>query len=223
MTDTNTERSTVDEDTDLPRPAVRRCLSCATVAILSMILWCNMPDEVPEALYHLADNQLSPENAMNVRYSEWLFRYAAHIGGFDNKWQMYGGQSRFNWRYTITAHYTDGSSASDLVLPLPRQSDRTWFQAMFVDYKEAKFLLNIYSDPLARETYARYLAREFPEYNGLPIGWISYTLSVQYILPPLVAVEQQRLLEPDVQSEVIDVFDVSTERRPQATVTLSRR
>ncbi|MBL8810394.1 MAG: hypothetical protein JNM43_09490 [Planctomycetaceae bacterium] len=195
----------------LPSLKTRIALSAATVAILSMILWCNLPDEVPAELLAAADRSLSPEAAYRIRYGEWLYRYAAHLGGFDNKWQMYGGQSRFNWRYTITAHYSDGDRTASRVLPLPRQSERSWFQATFVDYKEAKFLLNIYNDRLARETYARYLARQFAQHEGLPVSQISYTLSIQYILPPIVAVQQQRLLEPDVLSDVIDVFDVTVE------------
>lgn len=203
--------STPHDAESLPGVKTRIALSVATVAILSMIFWCNLPDEVPTELLAAADSRLSPEAAYRVRYGEWLFRYAAHIGGFDNKWQMYGGQSRFNWRYTITAHYSDGDRIASRVLPLPRQSERSWFQAMFVDYKEAKFLLNIYNDRLARETYARYLARQFAHHESLPVSQISYTLSIQYILPPIVAVQQQRLLEPDVLSEVIDVFDVTDE------------
>ncbi|MFN8709423.1 MAG: hypothetical protein ACK50J_22300, partial [Planctomyces sp.] len=90
--------------------------------------------------------------------------------------------------------------------------ERTWFQETFADYREAKFLLNIYNDRLARETYARYLARQYSELEGIPVSEISYTLCTQYILPPLVAVQEQRLLEPDEQSEVIDVFDVRSEQ-----------
>ncbi len=92
-----------------------------------------------------------------------------------------------------------------------------------MDYKEAKFLLNIYNDQLARESYARYLARQFPEHEGLPVIQISYTLSVQYILPPIVAVQQQQLLEPDVLSDVIDVFDVSMEHAASSSHELSAK
>ncbi|MFO1001408.1 MAG: hypothetical protein U0936_13770 [Planctomycetaceae bacterium] len=190
----------------------QRLLSVATIIILSMIVWCNLPDSFHKHVFGIADSHLSPYGAYRVRFAEWLFRYTAHLGGFDSKWQMYGGQSRFNWRYIITAEYGDDENIVQQTLPLPRQSDRTAFQRKFVDFKEAKFLLNIYNDRLARETYARYLARQYPEYQGLPVRSISYTLAVQYILPPIVAVQQQQLLEPDVQSEVIDTFDVTSER-----------
>ncbi|MCA9062585.1 MAG: hypothetical protein KDA96_05985 [Planctomycetaceae bacterium] len=197
---------------DLPGPWTRRLLSTTTIVILILITWCNLPDDVPRSLFQAADRNLSAENAWRVRMAEWYVRMTAHVAGFNSKWQMYGGQSRFNWKYTIKAHYGDEKHPVEVVLPLPRQSERTWTQATLLDFKEAKFLLNIYNDRLARETYARYLARQFPEHDGQPVHHISYTLSVQYILPPVVAVRQQQLLEPDVQSEVIDMFDVRAEQ-----------
>ena len=190
----------------------QRLLSAATVIILSVIIWCNLPDSFRENVFRIADSKLSPEGAYRVRYAEWLVRYSAYLGGFDSKWQMFGLQSSFNCRYIITAEYGDDENIVQQTLPLPRQSDRTTFQRKFVDFKEAKFLLNIYNDRLARETYARYLARQYPEYQGLPVRSVSYTLVVQYILPPIVAVQQQQLLERDVQSDVIDTFDVTSER-----------
>jgi hypothetical protein len=199
-------------DGRMPGIWARVSLSAVTVIMLSMIVWCNLPDGVNAALGTLADSQFSPETAWRVRYAEWLFRYGAHVGGLDSRWQMYGGQSRFNWRYIITGHYADSQRTLTRVLPLPRQSERSWLQETFVDYREAKFLLNIYNDRLARETYARYLARQFNEHEGIPVSEISYTLCMQYILPPLVAVKEQRLLEPDEQSQVIDVFDVRSEQ-----------
>ena len=190
----------------------QRLLSATTVIILSVIIYCNLPESFHKNVFRIADSRLSPEGAYRVRYAEWLLRYAAHMSGFDSKWQMYGLQSRFNWRYIITAEYGDAENIVQQTLPLPRQSDRTTFQRKVVDFKEAKFLLNIYNDRLARETYARYLARQYPEYQGLPVRSVSYTLVVQYILPPIVAVQQQQLLERDVQSDVIDTFDVTSER-----------
>ncbi len=190
----------------------QRFLSVATLVILSMIVWSNLPPSVQTCVLQTADQNLSPNGAYRIRFAEWIFRYAAHFGGFDSKWQMYGGQGRFNWRYIISAEYGSNDDSVEQILPLPRQSERSFIQRKFVDFKEAKFLLNIYNDRLARETYARYLARQFPEYQGRPVRTIRYTLAVQYILPPIVAVQEQRLLESKTQSEVIDAFDVTSER-----------
>jgi hypothetical protein len=76
--------------------------------------------------------------------------------------------------------------------------------------------LNIYSDELARETYARYLARQFASYDGKAIANIRFTLVTQQILPPLIAVREQQVLEDRVEKMVISEFDVTMENRPHA-------
>jgi hypothetical protein len=147
-----------------------------------------------------------------------MIRYAAYYIGLNGKWQMYGGQSRFNWSYNITGIYVDSNTgeSTERVLPLPRQTERTLIQRYWLDFKEAKFLLNIYSDELARETYARYLAREFASHDGKTIANIRYTLVTQQILPPLIAVREQQILETRVETMVVNEFDVKMESRSQA-------
>ena len=152
------------------------------------------------------------------RVVDWIIRYTAYCVGLNGKWQMYGGQSRFNWSYVITGIYVDSSSgaSTERVLPLPRQTERTYTQRTLLDFKEVKFLLNIYSDELARETYARYLARQFASYDGKAIANIRFTLVTQQILPPLIAVREQQVLEDRVEKMVISEFDVTMENRPHA-------
>jgi hypothetical protein len=142
-----------------------------------------------------------------------MIRYSAHCLGLSGKWQMYGGQSRFNWSYVITGVYVDSESgeSTENVLPLPRQSQRSFVEENLLDFKEAKFLLNIYGDEKARETYARYLSRQFPSNDGKRISKIRFTLATQQILPPIIAVREQRLLEPRVEEMLINEFDVSVE------------
>lgn len=187
----------------------RWLLNLSTCLILTMIGWCNLPDEVPRNLFASIEQQGSTQLAYRLRWGEWALRWAAHLSGLDNKWQMYGLQSRFVWRYEIIATYGRGEQQVDWLLPLPRQSERTLWQRLVVDFKEAKFDLNIYCDPLARETYAHYLARQFPEHHGQRLERIRYDLKYQYILPPLVAVQEQQLLEDAVQTDTISNFDVS--------------
>jgi hypothetical protein len=131
---------------------------------------------------------------------------------------MYGGQSRFNWSYVISGTYVDSISgeSTERVLPLPRQMERTFMQKKWLDFKEAKFLLNIYSDELARETYARYLARQFASHDGKTIASIRYTLVTQKILPPLIAVREQQILEDRVEKMILNDFDVTMENRSYA-------
>ncbi len=187
-------------------------MSVGSVAVFAQIGWCNLPDEsVKSWLDHI--EQLGPEIGYRAKYSDWMIRYSAHLLGLSGKWQMYGGQSRFNWSYVITGVYVDSESgeSTENVLPLPRQSQRSFVEENLLDFKEAKFLLNIYGDEKARETYARYLARQFPSNDGKRISKIRFTLATQQILPPIIAVREQRLLEPRVEEMLINEFDVSVE------------
>ena len=185
------------------------CLNCIAGFILAMIGWCNLPDEVPKYLFNKVDQKFDVNTAYQIKYSEWCLRYAAHIAGLDNKWQMYGGQSRFNWRFVIVGTYRQGGELRDVILPLPRQSERTFWQRKLFDIKEAKFHLNIYNDQLARETYARYLARQYPMNANAFLDRVRFELHIQYILPPMVAVREQKLLEDQTISQVISDFDVT--------------
>lgn len=193
----------------LPPRWQRWLLMLATSLIFAMIGWCNLPNEVPQKLLAGVEQQGSPELAYRLRWVEWALRWGAHLSGLDNKWQMYGLQSRFTWRYEIIATYGDGAREIEWLLPLPRQSQRTLWQRLIVDFKEAKFDLNIYNDPLARETYAHYLARQYAEHQGLRLQRIRYDLKYRYILPPMVAVQEQQLFEDWVETNTISNFDVS--------------
>lgn len=190
----------------------RRILTAVSIAIFAMIGRCNLPEEWCDGFFSNVESASDAQIAYRARQGDWAMRYAAHVVGVDGKWQMYGGQSRFNWRYIITAVYGDDLQSEEIVLPLPRQTDRTSLACKFADFKEAKFLLNIYNDEMARETYARYLARQYATHDGLPISRIRYTLAIQHILPPIVAMREQRLLEPDEICDVINDFDVTMER-----------
>lgn len=184
----------------------------ASLAIFGQIGWCNLPDDTVRQWLDQCD-EVDPDIGYQCRYADWVIRYSAYCIGLNGKWQMYGGQSRFNWAYNITGIYVDPESqeSTEQVLPLPRQSQRSTLQEKFLDFKEAKFLLNIYGDELARETYARYLARQHPTQDGKPISKIRYTLVTQQIPPPLIAVREQRLLEPQTESMLINEFDVEIE------------
>jgi len=189
----------------------RTCFSLLSVCVLATIFWCNLPDSVPKAVHNAMDRNLDPQITYRIRYTEWAILYAAHIAGLDNKWQMFGGQSRFNWKFLIVAEYGDSDQRVERLLPLPRQSERSLFQKSIVDFKEAKFHLNIYNDPVARESYARYLGRQYPEYQGRPLKCIRYDLQVQNILPPLIAVREQKLLEEKLITNTISCFPMEQE------------
>ena len=212
----NDQKGPIEEiasDAFPPSRGSRIALSILTVAILFTIGWCNLPEEYVADWFDNFEQVSTPETAYRLRVADWGVRYGGYVSGLSSKWQMYGGQSRFNWHYIISAIYVDaeGNDTEHVVLPLPRQSERTWAEEKLFDFKEAKFLLNIYSDELARETYARYLARQYSHQNGCQISRIRVTLATQNIIPPMIAVREQQLLEDKVEYRVINEFDVTME------------
>jgi hypothetical protein len=195
----------------LPPRWQRIALTITTVVIFSTIAWCNLPAAAHQACYGWCEKNLPVQLAYRMRQGEWYARYAAHIGGVDNRWQMYGGQSRFNWEFHIYGEYGDEAERVNVLLPLPRQSERSLFTRWIVDFKEAKFYLNIYNDEIGRECYARYLARQYPEHQGKVLKNIRFDMQIRYILPPYVAVSKQKLFEDEYSTFTRDRFAVTND------------
>jgi len=201
-------------DADRPIPCWMRCgLSGVTLVVFSIIAWCNLPTAFHETCYRWGDRQFTPQLNYRLRLGEWYSRYAAHIAGLDNRWQMYGGQSRFNWEFQFYGEYGEEGEMLERLLPLPRQSDRDLWTRWIVDFKEAKFYLNIYNNEVGRESYARFLARTYPEYQGKLLKNIRVDMKIRYILPPYVAVAEQKLFEDGESIITRDRFAVGQEAR----------
>lgn len=130
----------------------------------------------------------------------------AHKLGLDNRWQMFGRQSRFNWRFHIYGLYSDGLTTRAWLLPDPRQVPRNWIERNLIDFKEGKYQLNIYDNRPARMAYAFYLARRYPLHEGLPIQSVVYELRHQWIREPRQAQMLGSHLDPTVHKRVLDVF-----------------
>jgi hypothetical protein len=180
-------------------------ISAFVILNLGTVLWINRP----KALVRQWDRALaacpSPAAAA-LRQADYLDQYYAHVSGLDPSWQMFGALSRFDWWYVIKARYADGH---EVLLPLPLQSDRTWWERNMADFKEVKFHLNMYNDRPTREAYAIYLARLYPEDNGVPLKEIVWELHFQNLRP---MEETRRLgshLEPASHFFVLDTFPAS--------------
>ena len=129
---------------------------------------------------------------------------------------MFGRQSQFNWWYVIRGRYLDGATDELVLLPVPRQAPRDFWQRGFVDFKELKFELNIYNNRVAREAYSRYLARQFPRHDGRELQSIRWDLCYQMVLPPDVAMRERRLVDPRCYSRLLDDFPIGEQLLPVA-------
>lgn|SRR3989338_1450243 len=144
--------------------------------------------------------QYLKENASSyyLTYFKWLVQNYAYYVGLNNQWIMFGRQSRFNWWYTIKAKYNNGE---EVILPLPRQSKRTFFQKFFVDFKEVKFQNNIYESPKSLWAYAHYLCEKYPQNKDRKIVSILYQLNWQNIISREEASRSGRYLEPNIYNQ----------------------
>lgn len=170
---------------------------------LFTILFINCPLFVLKAANETLDKYNAPVFAHKVRFIAWLIRRYAHLVGIDNRWQMFSTLHRFNWWYVVSAKYKDSGS---ITLPIPMQSKRTFLEKEFIDFKEAKFYLNIYNNALGREAYAHYLCRQYPKLDGSPIESIIYELNYQNILPLKEARKQKRTQEHKINNMFLNEF-----------------
>ena len=173
---------------------------------ISAVLYSNRPG-FTACIQNKVLNCFSQVAASNIRYvesfvSNQLFWYS-YLVGIGNRWIMFGYQNHYNWWYQIKAKYTDSET---ILLPLPRQSKRTFWQWLLFDLKEAKLIHNIYADEKARRAYSNYLCRQFSTYNNSPVDSVIWELQWQNILEPKYARENGTYLDPNISSEILNEF-----------------
>lgn len=142
-------------------------LSAFIVINLGTVMFMNRPRIIRDAFEGMGKR---------TSYPAYLIKSYAHAVGLDNEWQMFGRQSRFDWWYTINGLYSDGQRAK---LPLPNQSQRSFIQNYFFDYKEGKYMLNLYGLEELRLRYAHYLCRQYPMKDGAALEGIEFELTTQ--------------------------------------------
>jgi hypothetical protein len=166
------------------------------------VLFMNQPAPVEERGTQALGSMLSAQNASRAHAASWLVRYYAHLAGLDNRWTMFSYLHRLDWWYVIKAAYPDGLEEP---LPLPLQSPRSFLQRTFFDYKEAKFHLNIYSQPEWRKAYGRYLCRQIAERGPPTASAIVYELHYQMFLDRAAAAAMGTHLEPSSHAQIVQV------------------
>ncbi len=92
----------------------------------------------------------------------YYLRMYAYQSGLDNVWQMFSYMYRDDWKLVLYGRNAQGEKIN---LPLPLQSERTWFEHNMADIKEAKFLLNIFGQKDMQQSYMSYLCKQFESLN----------------------------------------------------------
>ena len=156
--------------------APRRWLAGVFVSVnLATVLYMNRMPWMIEASGRWLEEDAPPALASRVRRGERWLRQYGYATGLDSRWAMFGEQSRFNWNYRIVALMADGT---DALLPLPGQADRSFLQRHFVDFREAKFELNIYPRAYLQQAYARHLCHAYPAVAGTAV--VAVRIAVDY-------------------------------------------
>lgn len=181
----------------LPNRGWRVLLSLFILLNIATVQYMNLPRDLTAKKQAEWTSKWDPMMKYRLSVANWRWQQYAHLAGLDNVWQMFGKQSYFNWRYDIRGVYGSGEAARTVLLPLPGQSERTLAQRYLVDFRERKFELNIYRSDFARKAYMRYLARQHPVHEGLPLSEIRWKVAFQNILPPAEAVKQQKLVSDE--------------------------
>ena len=183
-------------------------ISFFVVLNIVTVLYANRPAFVESVPDKLLNEHLSQTATYNIRYIQWCIKQKlqmyGYLAGLGNHWIMFGYQNHFNWWYRIKAEYADGEK---IILPLPRQSKRNFFQWLLFDLKETKLLHNIYPDASAREAYAKYLCRQYPVHNNSQVESIAWELYWQYIYEPKQALLQGTHLDPKINASILNVFE----------------
>ncbi len=168
-------------------------MSLFAVVNLLAVLFANEPDWSSREREQWA-TKIAPVPLYRARQAEWMVRYYSYFSGLDNYWTLFSVLPRFNHWYWIKAHYADGS---EQVLPLPMQSQRTFWQKYLFDFRTAKYYLNIYRSQEARQQYLRQLCQDYPRSaHGSTVVSITMDLYHRNILDRETALSRGTTMEP---------------------------
>jgi hypothetical protein len=182
---------------------LKKLLVCAFVVLnLITVVSMNWPTwMVPSGQPLPAAPHARPSSLLQVAAN--LDALYAHLTGLDHDWRMFGVLPRANWRFVIKAQYADSAV---VVLPLPLQSERTFWEWALFDFKEEKLHSQLLRHRWAREAYAGYLCRQYPSHNGSPVKAIIWELHTQRVLGPSEVGSRGTHLDPNVKRQILDVF-----------------
>lgn len=156
------------------RPLITKTLVTLFILLnLSTVVYHNWPDYV----------RWQPSLYLPPSLTYQLNRYG-HLVGLDNRWLMFSYMYRDDWQVWYRAEYADSTSVD---LPLADQAPRSFWQAHFFDFREAKIRLNLYNRPERQKLYGLYLCRQFPFHDGKPVRSVTAEVRSRAIVRPEIS------------------------------------
>ena len=140
----------------------------------------------------------------NKRFPPFIiFERYAQITGLNNRWGMFASLERENWWLIIKARYKNNKT---VILPLPKQSKRTFSQKYVFDFKEAQFRTRIYNNKTKQERFAEFLCRKFSKHNDSLIESIIFDRYEQKVFELKEANKLGDFLEPNIKHIGQNIF-----------------
>jgi hypothetical protein len=160
----------------------RWLLSLFIIVNLATLAYVNLPQSLRDGGDRVV-RQL-PVGFHTVRLLGTLGRLYASVSGQNHAGGLFVTIPRTATYTVVMAEYADGTLVT---LPLPLQSERTFWQRHFFDLKETQLLHRQERDAGVRHACADYLCRHYPERGGVPVRAIIWVARVLDILPPAEA------------------------------------
>jgi hypothetical protein len=177
----------------------KRLLSAFVVLNLATVAYLNMPEALAKVGREVLEELPAPL-AYPFRLAGNLDVAYAYVTGQDNVWRLFEVMDHANVSFVAKARYADGALVT---LPLPLQSERTFWQRHLFDFKEPKLVLYVAQMPKPRAAYSDYLCRQFPAHDGAPVTEIVWEGREQVIRPPSEAERLGTHLDSRVRTEVV--------------------
>lgn len=182
-------------------------ISVFIVLNLITVLFTHRPRPLADAFNRWSYSHLSPLQSWKLNMIGWhISNYGHHIG-LDNRWEMFSFAHRFHWWYLFRAE-SDGNKVIDL--PLPLQSNRSFIQKYFFDFREAKYHLNLYANKTERLAYMSYLCRRFSVIEGAKTRKIILELHHQIFNEREVTRATGQYMNPNAYSRALDEITCAT-------------
>jgi len=165
-----------------------------------------LPQIFPQIYSSQRSDNLISEINWYIGRSDWFINHIGWVVGLKNYWRMFSPVDRFNWYMVVTAIHQDGE---ETLLPLSQQTRRNFWERNLVDFREAKFQLNIYGSQTAQGFYAQYLCRRYQDIDN-PVTAIRIDLHSQSILSPDEAKRRGAYLEEEIIKRPWGTFECQT-------------
>lgn len=95
--------------------------------------------------------------AVALNQGRWLLETYGFYTGLNGYWRMFSPVHRHDWWWTVVATDPDGR---ERLLSTPSDTGRTGLESFFVDFRETKTLLNLWTRPPMQQAYIDHRCRE---------------------------------------------------------------